>query len=165
MLPFMPPFMLGPLLIAFAMELFMPFGFIGPGIWLPIVLLFIGPFMFWLMGPLNVALSMPPMPTCGPSLAVSFSSPMPLTLGQKRSSSQHICRKISSQRTISSLPSRVVVMFASSSTSARVASTNLEKAGEVQFGIRAWWRATICESADGVDMEVLNEEAYCQAER
>jgi hypothetical protein len=56
-------------------------------------------------------------------------------------------------------------MFASSSTSARVASTNLLKAADVQFGIRAWWRATMCESFEVVEREVLKEEAYCQAER
>lgn len=77
------------------------------------------------------------------SLECSLSSPMPSTLGQNRCFSQHICLKISSQRCISSLPSRVVVMFASSSTRARVASTNLEKAGDIQFGIRACWSAAI----------------------
>jgi len=33
--------------------------------------------------------------------------------------------------------------LASSSTRARQASTNLEKAGDVQFGMRAWWRAAM----------------------
>lgn len=56
-------------------------------------------------------------------------------------------------------------MLASSSTSARVASTNLEKAGEVQLGIRAWWRAIMCDSLEGVGRELLKLEAYCQAER
>jgi hypothetical protein len=56
-------------------------------------------------------------------------------------------------------------MLASSSTSARVASTNLEKAGDVQFGMSAWWRATMWVSAEGVESEVLKEEAYCHAER
>jgi hypothetical protein len=56
-------------------------------------------------------------------------------------------------------------MFASSSTSARVASTNLLKAGEVQLGMRAWWRATMCGSFEVLERELLKEEAYCQAER
>ena len=59
----------------------------------------------------------------------------------------------------------MVVTFASSSTSARVASMNLLKAGDVQLGIRAWCRAMMCESLEGVEREVLKEEAYCQAER
>jgi hypothetical protein len=46
-----------------------------------------------------------------------------------------------------------------------VASTNLLKAGEVQFGISAWWRATMWFSVLGVESEVLKEEAYCHAER
>jgi len=46
-----------------------------------------------------------------------------------------------------------------------VASTNLLKAGEVQFGIRAWWRATMCDSVLGVDRDALKDDAYCQAER
>jgi hypothetical protein len=46
-----------------------------------------------------------------------------------------------------------------------VASTNLENAGDVQLGMSAWCRATMCDSADGVGSEVLKEEAYCQAER
>jgi hypothetical protein len=41
----------------------------------------------------------------------------------------------------------------------------LLKAGDVQFGMRAWWRATMCESFEVVEREVLKEEAYCQAER
>jgi len=56
-------------------------------------------------------------------------------------------------------------MFASSSTRARVASTNLLKAGEVQFGIRAWWRATMCESVEVLERVLEKEAAYCQAER
>jgi len=143
----------------------------------PMLLPFIGPCIGPAMGPAMGALigpfmgpfmplSMAPIgPRPGPRRALSSSSPMPSTSGQKRSSSQQIWRKISSQRCISSLPSRVVVMFASSSTKARVASTNLLKAGDVQFGIRAWWSATMCESALGVASEVLKEEAYCQAER
>jgi hypothetical protein len=57
------------------------------------------------------------------------------------------------------------VVFASSSTSERVASTNLEKAGDVQLGMSAWWRATTWESLEGVEREWLKDEAYCQAER
>lgn len=104
----------------------------------------------------------------GPILAFALSLlllPMLSTSGQKRSSSQHICLKISSQRDISSLPSRVVVMLASSSTSVRVASSNLLKAGEVQLGMRAWWRATMWESLEVLLRVLEKEEAYCQAER
>jgi hypothetical protein len=103
----------------------------------------------------------------GPILAFALSLLLPMlsTSGQKRSSSQHICLKISSQRDISSLPSRVVVILASSSTSVRVASSNLLKAGEVQFGMRAWWRATIWESLEVLLRVLEKEEAYCQAER
>ena len=46
-----------------------------------------------------------------------------------------------------------------------MASTNLAKAGEVQLGIRAWWRATMWLSVEGVEREELKEEAYCQALR
>jgi hypothetical protein len=31
--------------------------------------------------------------------------------------------------------------------------------------MRAWWRATMCGSAEVVERELLKEEAYCQAER
>ena len=57
------------------------------------------------------------------------------------------------------------VEFASSSTRPRQASTNLEKAGDVQFGIRAWWRAAMWESGDGVESEFEKEDAYIQAVR
>lgn len=78
-----------------------------------------------------------PIAAMGPPIrALPLSSPLSSTTGQKRSSNQHICRKTSSQRTISSFPSFVVVMFASSSTNARVASRNLLEADEVQFGMR-----------------------------
>jgi hypothetical protein len=89
---------------------------------------------------------------------------MPFTSGQKRSPIQQIWRKISSQRVISSLPSRAVVMLASSSTRARLASMNLLKAGDVQLGIRAWWRATMWPSVLVVESG-LKDEAYCQAVR
>lgn len=56
-------------------------------------------------------------------------------------------------------------MLASSSTRARVASTNLLKAGEVQLGIRAWWRAAMWCSLEDVVSVVLKDEAYCQEER
>lgn len=147
-------FMLGPGMLLFRLWLWTPFPLIATGrpLGMLLCMLFSRPA---LMGP----------PIGGPILTLSLLSPMLSTSGQKRSSSQHICRKISSQRDISSLPSRVVVMFASSSTSARVASTNLLKAGEVQFGIRAWWRATMCESVEVLERVLEKEAAYCQAER
>jgi hypothetical protein len=149
-------FMLGPgtLLLRLWLWLWTPFPLMERGrpFGIPFCMLLSRPA---LMGP----------PTGGPIPALSLLSPMLSTSGQKRSSSQHICRKISSQRDISSLPSRVVVMFASSSTSARVASTNLLKAGDVQFGMRAWWRATMCESLEVLERVLEKEEAYCQAER
>jgi hypothetical protein len=45
-----------------------------------------------------------------------------------------------------------------------VASTNLLKAGDIQLGMRAWWRAMMCGSEDGVEREALKEEAYCHAD-
>jgi hypothetical protein len=160
--------------------------FIGPDLWpfIPLLLIrrfMVCPFIDCAFKPFPLIATPIPLPAKLPpsapfpkpcalnagesNLAFSLSSPMPSTSGQKRSSSQHIWRKISSQRDISSLPSCAVVVLASSSTRERVASTNLLKACEVQFGIRTWWRATMWESAEGVEMEVLKEEAYCQAER
>lgn len=167
--PFILPWTLAVLLIPFISLLFMPLLFIfwPPLEWFLLILgpgrpLRIFPFMllfnlFWMPAPIG--------PIAGPMRAFSSCSPMPSTSGHERSSNQHICRKISSQRTISSLPSRAVVIFASSSTSVLVASTNLLKAGEVQFGIKAWWSATMCGSLEVVESELLKDEAYCQAER
>ena len=143
-------FILGPGMLLLRLWLCIPFP-LGSPLGMLLLLLLSRPV---LMGPIG-----------GPILALSLLSPIPSTSGQKRSSNQHICRKISSQRDISSLPSRVVVMLASSSTSVRVASTNLLKAGEVQFGMRAWWRATMCESLEVLERVLEKEEAYCQAER
>jgi hypothetical protein len=47
------------------------------------------------------------------------------------------------------LPFESVEMLASSSTRLRQASTNLLKAGEVQLGMRDWWRAAMCGSVVG----------------
>ena len=41
-----------------------------------------------------------------------------------------------------------LVTVASSSTRVRQASTNLLKGCDDQFGMRAWWRAAMCDSLD-----------------
>lgn len=71
---------------------------------------------------------------------------MPLTSGQMPFQSHRACLKVCSQRCISSRPLPVVMELATSSTIDRQASTNLLKAGEVQLGISAWWRALMCDS-------------------